>query len=182
MLGTCPAQVYDIAANRPSPIAEEALKRIGHLYRIEKRIRGAPPDERRRVREEEATPIVVGLKIWLEQQLARLPAKTATAQAISYALTRWRALERYLRDGTVEIDNNAAERAIRPVALGRKNWLFAGSDRGGERAAGILSLIETAKMNGLDPEAYLRDVLTRIADHPVNRIEHLLPWNIAGTS
>ncbi|MEL7348445.1 MAG: IS66 family transposase [Pseudomonadota bacterium] len=172
---------YDIAASRPSPIAEEALRRIGDLYKIEKRIRGAPPDERRRTRQTDAVPIVAALRTWLEGELARLPGKTAIAQAIRYALTRWSALERYLGDGSIEIDNNAAERAIRPVALGRKNWLFAGSDRGGERAAGILSLIETAKMNGLNPEAYLRDVLTRIADHPINRIEDLLPWNIAGT-
>ncbi|MEM9764916.1 MAG: IS66 family transposase [Pseudomonadota bacterium] len=172
---------YDIAANRPSPIAEEALRRIGDLYKIEKRIRGAPPDERRRTRQTDAAPIVAALRTWLEGELARIPGKTATAQAIRYALTRWTALERYLGDGAVEIDNNAAERAIRPVALGRKNWLFAGSDRGGERAAGILSLIETAKMTGLDPEAYLRDVLTCIADHPINRIEDLLPWNIART-
>jgi hypothetical protein len=107
----------------------------------------------------------------------RLRGKSATAQAIRYALSRWTAVARYLDDGTIEIDNNAAERAIRPIALGRKNWLFAGSDNGGERAAGIASLIGTARLNGLDPQACLRDVLARIADHPVNRIDELMPWN-----
>ncbi len=110
--------------------------------------------------------------------LRQLPQKSTTAEAIRYALTRWTALARFIDDGTIEIDNNAAERAIRPIALGRKNWLFAGSDKGGERAASVLSLIETAKLNGLDPEAYLRDILARVADHPINRIGDLLPWNL----
>ncbi|MCZ8270772.1 MAG: transposase, partial [Beijerinckiaceae bacterium] len=115
---------------------------------------------------------------WLDGMLKQLPRKSGTAEAIRYAITRWEALGRFIDDGTIEIDNNAAERSIRPIALGRKNWLFAGSDKGGERAAGILSLIETAKLNGLDPEAYLRSVLERIADHPINRVGDLLPWNI----
>jgi transposase len=173
---------FDLAAAGPAPIAEEALRRIAELYAVEARIRGAPPDERRRVRTAEAIPRVDALKAWLEAQLARVPAKSATAQAIRYALSRWAALCPYLNDGRIEIDNNAAERAIRPVALGRKNWLFAGSDQGGTRAAGILSLVETAKLNGLDPEGYLRNVLSRIADHPINRISDLLPWNIAATA
>jgi transposase len=129
------------------------------------------------VRQEQARPKVEALRQWLERGLARLPGKSTTAQAIRYALSRWTALCRYLDDGTIEIDNNAAERSIRPVALGRKNWLFAGSDAGGERAATILSLIETAKLNGLDPETWLRDVLARIADHPITRVSDLLPWN-----
>lgn len=173
---------FDLAVAGPAPIAEEALRRIAELYAVEARIRGAPPDERRHVRASQAVPKVDALRAWLEAQLARVPAKSATAQAIRYALSRWTALCRYLADGRVEIDNNAAERTIRPVALGRKNWLFAGSDQGGERAAGILSLVETAKLSGLDPERYLRDVLTRIADHPINRIGELLPWNIAATT
>lgn len=170
---------FDIAAAGPAPIAEQALRRIGELYDVEARIRGAPPGERRRVRQVDSEPRAEALRTWLERELGRLPGKTGTAQAIRYALTRWTALARYLGDGTIEIDNNAAERAIRPVALGRKNWLFAGSDRGGERAAAILSLVESAKMNGLDPEAYLREVLARIADHPINRVAELLPWNLA---
>jgi transposase len=173
---------FDLAAAGPAPIAEEALKRIAELYAVEARIRGAPPEQRRRVRASQAAPKLEALRAWLEAQLARVPAKSATAQAIRYALSRWAALCRYLDDGRIEIDNNAAERAIRPVALGRKNWLFAGSDQGGERAAGILSLVESSKLSGLDPERYLRDVLTRIADHPINRIGDLLPWNIAATA
>ncbi|WMS43466.1 IS66 family transposase [Acuticoccus sp. MNP-M23] len=173
---------FDLAAGGKAPLAEAALERIGELHEIERRVRGSPAAERERIRRAEAAPKVAALKLWLERQLARLPPKSETAKAIRYALARWQALERYLGDGRIEIDNNAAERAIRPIALGRKNWLFAGSDRGGERAAGILSLIETARLNGLDPERYLRDVVTRIADHPVNRVAELLPWNIAKTA
>lgn len=170
---------FELTTTGPAPVAEEALRRIGTLYDIEAGIRGAPPNERCRIRCAQARPKLAALRAWLEAERARLPGKSATAQAIRYALSRWPALTRYLDDGTIEIDNNAVERAIRPVALGRKNWLFAGSDRGGDRAAAILSLIETAKLNGLDPEAYLRDVLARIADHPINRIDALLPWNMA---
>jgi transposase len=171
---------FDLTAAVPAPLAEEALKRIGELYDIEKAIRGSPPDMRRETRQEKTKPKIKALKAWFERELTRLPGKSPVAGAIRYALSRWKALCRFLDDGTIEIDNNAAERSIRPIALGRKNWLFAGSDRGGTRAAAILSLIETAKMNGLDPEAYLRDVLTRIADHPISRIDELLPWNITG--
>jgi transposase len=117
------------------------------------------------------------MRTWFTQTLERISQKSETAKAIRYALTRWEALGRYCDDGRIEIDNNAAERALRCVALGRKNYLFAGSDAGGERAAAIYSLIGTAKLNGCNPEAYLRDVLTRIADHPITRIAELLPWN-----
>jgi len=170
---------FDLTVAGAAPVAEEALPRIGELYDIEADIRGSPPDERRKIRQQRAAAKLKALRAWLERERARLPGKSATAQAIRYALSRWTALARYLDDGTIEIDNNAAERAIRPIALGRKNWLFAGSDDGGDRAADIASLIETARLNGLDPQAYLRDVLARIADHPVNRIDELLPWNIA---
>jgi transposase len=170
---------FDLTTKMGShPIAEEALMRIGELYDIEREIRGSPPDTRRAARQEKSKPLFEELHQWLQAQLSHLPGKSNTAGAIRYALNRWKALEHFLDDGTIEIDNNAAERAIRPITLGRKNWLFAGSDKGGERAASILSLIETAKINDLDPEAYLRDVLTRIADHPINRIDELLPWNV----
>ena len=162
------------------PVATEALERIAALYAIEKEIRGRPPDERREVRNTRSRPLLESLKQWLEETLGKLSRKSDTALAVRYALGRWEALMRYCDDGRIEIDNNAAERALRVVALGRKNYLFAGSDAGGERAAAIYSLIGTAKLNGIDPETYLRNVLSRIADHPINRIEELLPWNVAG--
>jgi transposase len=168
---------FDVHLATESPIAKEALDRIGALYKIESDIRGKPPDERRRCREEKTMPLLVGLKTWLESTLPKLSGKSDLAAAMRYALNRWDALIRYAHDGRIEIDNNAAERSIRGIALGRKNYLFAGSDTGGERAAAIYSLIETAKLNGLDPEAYLRDVLNRIPDHKINRVAELLPWN-----
>lgn len=168
---------FDLTTSGKAPVAEEALRRIGELYDIEKAVRGQPPDVRKAARQHSSTPRVESLRSWLDDNLKRLPQKSGTAEAIRYALSRWKSLCGFLDDGSIEIDNNAAERAIRPIALGRKNWLFAGSDKGGERAAAMLSLIETARMNGLDPEAYLRDVLTRIADHPINRIDELLPWH-----
>jgi hypothetical protein len=162
-------------------VAAEALNRIGELYGIEQEIRGRPPDERRAVRRERSSPLLDALKAWMEQTLEKLSQKSATAKAIRYALSRWDALVRYCDDGRIEIDNNAAERALRCVALGRKNFLFAGSDAGGERAAAIYSLLGSAKLNGLDPEAFLREVLTRIAEHPINRINELLPWHLQAT-
>jgi transposase len=168
---------FDIHAAKGSPLAREALDRIAELYAIEDEIRGAPPDHRRSERQARAGPHLKGLRAWLEATLPKLSRKSDLAVATRYALSRWRALERYVDDGHLEIDNNAAERALRGVALGRKNWLFAGSDNGGERAAAIYSLIETAKLSGVDPEAWLRDTIARIADHPARRIDDLLPWN-----
>jgi transposase len=162
-----------------SPLAKEALDRIGALYGIEAGLRGKPPDERQQSREEKSLPLLAGLKVWLESTLPKLSGKSDLAKAMRYTMGRWQALTRYIHDGRIEIDNNAAERSIRGIAPGRKNYLFAGSDAGGERAAAIYSLIETAKLNGLDPEAWLRDVLTRIADHKINRVAELLPWNYA---
>jgi transposase len=155
------------------------LAKIGELYRIEATIRGRPPDQRLDVRRRQARPLLAALKAWFEAQLAKLPPKGGLAQAIRYALANWTALTRYTEDGRLEIDNNRAENTLRGVALGRKNWLFAGSDAGGDRAAAIYSLIETCKLAGIDPFAYLRDVLGRIADHKINRIDELLPWNWA---
>ena len=170
---------YDLEVTHHSPVAQEALERIGALYAIEREIRGRPADERRAIRQARARPLLESFRAWLESCLPKLSQKSDTTAAVKYALGRWEALTRYANDGCLEIDNNAAERALRAVALGRKNYLFAGSDAGGERAAILYSLIGTAKLNGLDPESYLRDVLTRIAEHPINRIAELLPWNLA---
>ena len=170
---------YEIHVALASPIAAEALDRIGRLYKIEAEIRGKPAEERRAERKAREGPQLKSLHEWLQATVTTLSRKSQLALAIRYALSHWVALTRYLDDGRLEIDNNAAERALRAVALGRKNWLFAGSDDGGERAAAIYSLLGTAKLNGIEPEGYLRYVLERIADHPINRIEELLPWNVA---
>jgi len=170
---------YDLQAAHTSPVAVEAIERIAGLYAIESEIRGRSPEERRAIRNLRSRPLLDSLKQWLEEILGKLSRKSDTALAVRYALGRWEALLRYCDNGRLEIDNNAAERALRVVALGRKNFLFAGSDDGGESAAAMYSLIGTAKLNGLDPESYLRNVLSRIADHPINRIEELLPWNVA---
>jgi transposase len=169
---------YDLVVAHKSPVGTEAVERIAKLYAIEKEIRGRLPEERREVRNLRSRPLLDALKQWLEETLGKLSRKSDTAVAVRYALGQWKVLELYCDDGRLEIDNNAAERALRVVVLGRKNYLFAGSDAGGERAAAVYSLIGTAKLNGINPEKYLCDVLTRIADHPINRIEELLPWNL----
>jgi transposase len=168
---------FDIEQAHASPLAGDALKRIAELYVVESEIRGRPPEERKRVRQARSVPVITSLHDWMQQTLAKVSRKSDIAGAIRYALGRWPALLRYCDDGLLEIDNNAAERALRAVAIGRKNYLFAGSDAGGERAAALYSLIGSAKLNGLDPQAYLRDVLARIADHPISRIQELLPWH-----
>jgi transposase len=170
---------YDLVEAHKSAVAAEALERIGPLYAIEKEIHGRSPEERREIRDQRSRPLLGSLKQWLEETLDKLSRKSDTAVAVRYALGRWEALMRYCDDGHLEIDNNAAERSLRAVALGRKNYLFAGSDRGGESAAVIYSLIGTAKLNGIDPEGYLRNLLSCIAEHPINRIEELLPWTLA---
>ncbi len=171
---------FDVHAATKSPLALEALQRIAALYATEATIRGQSPDARLAVRQGQSAPLFAELRIWLEKTQARIPGKSELAGAIRYTLTRWQALTLVLRDGRACLDNNAAERAMRPMTLGRKNWLFAGADAGGERAAAIYSLTETAKLNGLDPEDYLRQVLERIAEHPVKRVHELLPWNLTG--
>jgi transposase len=170
---------YELHQAHQSPVAAEALERIGALYAIEADIRGKPPDERAAIRQARAGPLLESLRDWLRPTVSRVSTKSELAKAIGYVLTRWSAFTRYRDDGRIEMDNSAAERALRAVALGRKNYLFAGSDAGGERAAAIYSLIGSAKLNGLDPQAYLRHVIERIADHPINRVEELLPWNVA---
>jgi transposase len=171
-------KIFEVHAATASPAAAALLEKIGGLFAIEAKIRGRPPEQRLAARAERAVPLLAELRTAFETALARVSGKSSLAQALRYALSRWDALSRYTEDGRLEISNNAAERAIRPLAVGRKNWLFAGSDPGGQRAAVMYTLIETAKMNGIDPEAYLRAVIERIADHPIKRIAELLPWNI----
>ena len=172
---------HDIHVVHASPTTTEAIARIGALYGIEEQIRGKPVDIRRSVRQDRAKPLLEDLRRWMEKTLASLSTKSETAAAIRYALSRWRALTRYVDDGLLEIDNNAAERSLRCVVMGRKNYLFMGSNSGGQRAASLYSLIATAKLNDLDPAFYLRTVLARIPEHPINRIEELLPWNITAS-
>lgn len=168
---------FDEWSEHKSAIAKEALDRIGALFDIERPIAGSPPDIRVAVRQRTAKPKIDELAIWLDDQLAKIPGKSDLAKAIRYARWRWHALTRYLDDGRLEISNNAAENKIRPAALGRKNWLFCGSDAGGIRAAAFYTLIGTARMNGIEPEAWLTDVIARIGAHPINRLAELLPWN-----
>jgi len=168
---------WDEWASHKSAIAKQALDRIGALFDIERPIAGHSPDIRRAVRQRTARPRIDELATWLDEQLMKLPGKSDLAGAIRYARSRWGALTRYLDDGRLEISNNAAENQIRPAALGRKNWLFCGSDAGGERAAAFYTLVRTARLNGLEPEAWLTDVIARIGTHPIKRLAELLPWN-----
>jgi len=170
---------YDLYVADRSPIALEAMRRIGLLYAIEREIRGCAPEVRAAVRQQRSAPVLDALRTWLNATLLSVSAKSPLAAAIHYTLVRWTALTRFCDDGRIEIDNNTAERAIRPLVLGRRNFLFAGSDAGGERAANIYSLIGTCLLNRIDPSAYLRHVLECIGEHPINRIEELLPWQIA---
>lgn len=171
---------YEIATAGSAPIATQALAHIAELYAIEGDIRGRDAEERRAIRLARAKPVVDGFKTWLEAQLAAVSQKATIAGAIRYALGRWQGLTRFIDDGRVEIDSNTVERAIRPIALNRKNALFAGSDGGGEHWAILASLIETCKLNDVDPQAYLADVFTRlVAGHSINRLDQLLPWTYA---
>src|SRR5216110_529017 len=160
-----------------SPLALEAVRRIDALFEIERSINGQSAERRRAVRQELSAPLVADLESWLREQRAKLSRGNDLAKAMDYMLKRWPAFTRFLDDGRICLSNNAAERALRGIALGRKSWLFAGSDRGGQRAAAMYSIIVTAKMNDVDPQAWLADVLARIAEHPVHRLDELLPWN-----
>lgn len=171
--------VHDLHVTGDAPLASEALMWIQRIYAIEDDVRGRPPDERRRVRQARAKPLLAEMQAWLEATLGRVSRRGDLAVAIRYALTRWTALTRYVDDGSIEVDNNPVERAIRPIALGRKNWLFARSDAGGARTAAIASLIATARRHGINPEAYLRHVLERIAEHPARQVAELPPWDCA---
>nr|WP_281431697.1 IS66 family transposase [Methylocystis sp. H62] len=169
-------KIYDVHFETKSPAAAQALEMIARLFAIEADIKGRSPAERVDARRDCAVPILDKLRAFLDATLAKISGKSAFAKAIRYATSRWTALTRYVDDGCLEMSNNAAERAIRPLTLGRKNYLFAGSDDGGRRAAIMYTLIETARFNNVDPEAWLADVVARIADHPINRVDELLPW------
>jgi transposase len=170
---------YDLAKTK-APIATEALKRIAALYEIEERVRGKSAADRHALRQAESKPMVAELRIWFDEQIGKLPARGPTAEAIRYALNHWDGLERFLEDGRIELDNNSVERAMRPVALSRKNSLFAGSDEGGMNWACLASLIETCKLNGVNPQTYFTDLLTRLVNGwPQKRIDELMPWHWA---
>jgi len=172
---------HDIHVAHASPTTTEAMVRIAALYAIEEEIRGQPAEFRCSARQLRARPLLDNLRHWMEKARRSLSTKSQTSAAIRYALSHWRALTRYVDDGLLEIDNNAAERALRAVVMGRKNYLFMGSDSGGQRAAAIYSLIATAKLNALDPAFYLRTILAQLPEHPINRIDELLPWNVAAS-
>lgn len=170
-------QFFDIAKGGSAPIASEALDHIAALYAIEKMIRGKSADERRAVRQEKSKPLVLALKTWLEQQLARVSTKSVIAEVIRYGLNHWDGLVRFLDDGRIELDTNIVERSIRPIVLNRKNALFAGHDQGAENWAAIASLVETCKLYGVDPQAYFADVLTKLVNlWPASRLDELMPW------
>ena len=168
---------FELAELQKAPVAIEAVKRIDELFAIERDINGQPPDLRLRVRQERSKPLIAAFEIWLKDERRKLSSKAPVAKAIDYSLKRWLAFTRFLNDGLICMSNNAAERAVRSIAVGRKNWTFCGSDSGGRRAAAIYTLIETCKLNDVDPRAWLADVLARISDHPMKKITELLPWN-----
>ncbi len=172
----------DIYKSQGSPIAEEAIKRIAELYSVEKQARGQPPEDRVILRQSYAKPVFDDLEAWLRKQLPKLPGKSPLAEAIRYALDRLPKARPYLDNGFLEIDNNSAERSMRPIGLGRKNYLFMGSEAGGKSAAIAYTLIETAKLNGVDPQAWLTDVMARISDHKITRLDELLPWHYAANA
>jgi len=171
-------ELFERHKQQPTALTTDLLDRIGQLYAIEAEIRGQPAEVRRSIRQERSRPLVTALRVVLDDALRKLAPRSPMAKAIRYGTKRWDAFTRFLDDGRLEIDNNVAERAIRPIAIGRKNWLFAGSEAGGERAAAIYSVIETAKMNSLEPQAYIAGVIARIAeDWPASRWDELMPWN-----
>jgi transposase len=165
-----------------APLAFDAVKRIDAIFDVEREINGRSIDERLAVRRERVTPLVAELETWMRKERAKLSRRSDIAKAMDYMLKRWDAFTRFLDDGRICLTNNAAERALRGIALGRKSWLFAGSDRGGERAAVMYTLIQTARLNDVDPQAWLADVLARINDHNIQRLDQLLPWNWKTTS
>ena len=172
-------KLFDLAQLAKSPLAAEAVRRIDAIFDAERAITGLSPEQRRAIRQDQLLPLVSELETWMRATRSRMSRHADVGRAMDYMLKRWDTFSRFLGDGRICLTNNAAERALRGVALGMKAWLFAGSDRGGERAAAVYTLIATAKLNGVDPRAWLADVLRRIADHPSSKLHELLPWNCA---
>jgi transposase len=170
-------KLFKLAEVARAPLAAEAVRRIDAIFEAERASNGLPTEQRLAVRQQQVALLVTELETWMRSQRARMSRHAEVGKAMDYMLKRWDAFSRFLTDGRICLTNNAAERELRGAAIGRKAWLFAGSDRGGERAAAIYSLIATAKLNGVDPRAWLADVLARIADHPASRLHELLPWN-----
>jgi hypothetical protein len=181
VLGSWPPPLIRAGRSQEGAAGGEAVRRIDALFAIERKINGLSVADRLVARQQESRPIVADLEGWMRRERARLSRHAETAKAIDYMLTRWPAFTRFLDDGRICLSNNAAERTLRGVALGRRSWLFAGSDRGGERAAAMYTLIATAKLNDINPQAWLADVLARIADHPASRLHELLPWHWKAT-
>ena len=170
-------KLFDLAQLAKAPLAAEAVQRIDAIFAVERTINGLPPEQRLAVRQQHVAPLVADFETWMRQARGKLSRHAEVAKAMDYMLRRWDTFVRFLRDGRICLSNNAAERALRGIALGRRSWLFAGSDRGGERAAAIYSLLVSAKLNDVDPRAWLADVLARINDHPASCLHELLPWN-----
>ena len=170
-------KLFDHAKSGKAPIAVEAVRRMDEIFAWERTIVGKPPDERVAVRRKVIAPIAAELRAWLIEQRAKLSAKIDLSKDINYSLKQWEAFTRFLDDGRICMTNNAAERALRGIAVGRRNWTFAGSDAGGQRAAAVYSPVETCKLNNIDPQAWLADVLARLPDHPAQKVDELLPWN-----
>jgi transposase len=169
---------YDVTESGPAPLADEAIAYIQSLYAIEKPIKGKPPDIRQQARTEHALPILNAFYEWLQSTLRTISKGSAMSKAVGYALKQWEGLKAYVHDGRAAIDNNSAERSIRPIALGRKNYLFAGLVAGGQRAAVLYTILGAANLNEINPREYLTAVLKRIGQHPINQMDDLLPWNI----
>jgi hypothetical protein len=170
---------FHLAELARAPLAVEAVRRIDAIFDVERSINGLPVAQRLAIRKQHVAPLVGALEAWMRAARSKLSRHADVAKAMDYMLRRWQTFSRFVDDGRICLTNNAAERALRGIALGRKSWMFAGSDRGGERAAAMYSLIVTAKLNGIDPRAWLADVLARIADHPASRLHELLPWHWA---
>jgi len=169
---------FEVYKALKSPLAKQAVDRIRVLYKIETSIRGRSFEERRVARQTHAAPLLKDMYVWMTNTLSQIDSQSDLAEAFRYSIKRWETLSRYTEDGRLEIDNLIAERSIRGMGIGRRNFLFFGSDSGGERAAIIYTLIECCKLNNIDPQRYLQYVIERIADHPINKIEELLPWNV----